>query len=85
MLAPRRAGVRGKAEGDSLSRVYKRHAAERKHAGVDRSKPQPRAHRSIEGDERQTDARRGAGTYQKLTANMERMHEKAFSLVPPSR
>jgi MoaA/NifB/PqqE/SkfB family radical SAM enzyme len=33
---------------------------------------------SIEGDERQTDARRGAGTYQKLTANMERMHEKGI-------
>ncbi len=33
---------------------------------------------SIEGDERQTDARRGAGTYQKLTANMERMREKGI-------
>ncbi|MDP3446948.1 MAG: radical SAM protein, partial [Eubacteriales bacterium] len=33
---------------------------------------------SIEGDERQTDARRGAGTYCKLTANMERMREKGI-------
>lgn len=33
---------------------------------------------SIEGDEAQTDARRGAGTYFKLTANMERMHEKGI-------
>ena len=31
---------------------------------------------SIEGDEGQTDARRGAGTYAKLTANMDRMREK---------
>lgn len=33
---------------------------------------------SIEGDERQTDARRGAGTYQKLTANMGRMRERGI-------
>ena len=33
---------------------------------------------SIEGDEAQTDARRGAGTYAKLTANMEKMHEKGI-------
>lgn len=33
---------------------------------------------SIEGDERQTDARRGAGTYQKLAANMDRMREKGI-------
>lgn len=33
---------------------------------------------SIEGDERQTDARRGTGTYCKLTANMERMREKGI-------
>ena len=33
---------------------------------------------SIEGDEGQTDARRGAGTYAKLTANMERMREKGI-------
>ena len=33
---------------------------------------------SLEGDEAQTDARRGAGTYQKLTANMERMREKGI-------
>ena len=32
----------------------------------------------IEGDERQTDARRGAGTYGKLTANMDRMREKGI-------
>jgi MoaA/NifB/PqqE/SkfB family radical SAM enzyme len=33
---------------------------------------------SVEGDERQTDARRGAGTYAKLTANMDRMREKGI-------
>jgi len=33
---------------------------------------------SIEGDERQTDARRGAGTYAKLTANMDRMRERGI-------
>ena len=33
---------------------------------------------SIEGDERQTDARRGMGTYQKLTANMDRMRERGI-------
>ncbi len=33
---------------------------------------------SIEGDERQTDARRGTGTYQKLTANMGRMRERGI-------
>ena len=33
---------------------------------------------SIEGDETQTDARRGEGTYRKLTANMEKMHEKGI-------
>ena len=33
---------------------------------------------SIEGDEQQTDARRGAGTYAKLTANMDRMREKGI-------
>ena len=33
---------------------------------------------SMEGDESQTDARRGIGTYQKLIANMERMHEKGI-------
>jgi len=33
---------------------------------------------SIEGDEQQTDARRGAGTYTKLTANMDRMREKGI-------
>ena len=33
---------------------------------------------SIEGDEQQTDARRGAGTYKKLTANMDRMREKGI-------
>lgn len=33
---------------------------------------------SIEGDEAQTDARRGAGTYGKLTANMEKMREKGI-------
>ena len=33
---------------------------------------------SIEGDETQTDARRGAGTYQKLTANMERMRDRGI-------
>ena len=33
---------------------------------------------SLEGDEAQTDERRGAGTYQKLTANMERMREKGI-------
>ena len=33
---------------------------------------------SMEGDERQTDARRGAGTYAKLTANMDRMREKGI-------
>ena len=33
---------------------------------------------SIEGDERQTDARRGAGTYAKLTANMERMRDRGI-------
>ena len=33
---------------------------------------------SIEGDEAQTDVRRGSGTYQKLTANMEKMREKGI-------
>ncbi|MEA4869403.1 MAG: radical SAM protein [Christensenella sp.] len=33
---------------------------------------------SIEGDREQTDARRGAGTYDKLTANMERMQAKGI-------
>ncbi len=33
---------------------------------------------SIEGDEQQTDARRGAGTYAKLAANMDRMREKGI-------
>ena len=33
---------------------------------------------SMEGDEAQTDARRGAGTYQKLTANMERMRDRGI-------
>lgn len=33
---------------------------------------------SIEGDEAQTDVRRGAGTYRKLTGNMEKMHEKGI-------
>ena len=33
---------------------------------------------SIEGDRIQTDARRGAGTYDKLAANMERMREKGI-------
>ena len=33
---------------------------------------------SIEGDEQQTDARRGAGTYAKLAANMERMRERGI-------
>ena len=33
---------------------------------------------SIEGDEAQTDARRGAGTYAKLTANMERMRDRGI-------
>ena len=33
---------------------------------------------SIEGDQAQTDARRGAGTYDKLAANMERMREKGI-------
>ncbi len=31
---------------------------------------------SLEGDEAQTDARRGAGTYAKLTANLERMRDR---------
>ena len=33
---------------------------------------------SMEGDEAQTDARRGAGTYAKLTANMERMRDRGI-------
>ena len=33
---------------------------------------------SIEGDHIQTDARRGAGTYDKLAANMDRMREKGI-------
>lgn len=33
---------------------------------------------SIEGDRMRTDARRGAGTYDKLAANMERMREKGI-------
>ena len=33
---------------------------------------------SMEGDEAQTDARRGAGTYSKLTANMERMRDRGI-------
>ena len=33
---------------------------------------------SIEGDESQTDARRGEGTYANLTANMDRMREKGI-------
>ena len=33
---------------------------------------------SMEGDEAQTDTRRGAGTYEKLTANMERMRDRGI-------
>ena len=33
---------------------------------------------SIEGDEGQTDARRGSGTYEKLAANMERLRERGI-------
>ncbi|NLI52814.1 MAG: radical SAM protein [Clostridiales bacterium] len=33
---------------------------------------------SIEGDERLTDARRGSGTYAKLAANLERMHQQGI-------
>ena len=33
---------------------------------------------SVEGNEAQTDARRGAGTYEKLTASMERMRDKGI-------
>ena len=33
---------------------------------------------SMEGDEAQTDARRGVGTYSKLTANMERMRDRGI-------
>lgn len=43
---------------------------------------------SVEGDEAQTDARRGAGTHAKLAANMERMREAGIlfgvSITPPA-